>query len=127
MSILLALLLASVPGAPGGMEWKAKVCPPGDVRTLDADEKRILTALAGHYRQHQWSSEEARRSGTFVYGEYARHSVPLLAAPQVYVQRTYAFTKGLENGLRIELQRHLVDPQLAAQLIDRLDSRNDRT
>lgn len=101
----------------------AKTCPPRMTHALDADETAILEALAKHYRQHEWSSEQARKEGTFAHVTYARHSVPALKAPQ-FVSLTTMPLQFVEAPLNVELQRHEVPQALADALRNSLRARN---
>ena len=105
----------------------SKACPQNAVYALTSDEAAILNAVAAHYRKYQWSVEEARRTNTFVWADFARHAVPSQSAPQVLYLTTMPFAPSLfDPGVRFEMLRHGVDEQLATALINDLHARNQR-
>lgn len=122
--LLAALTLPSAAQPSTEDDLLGKLCPARTPYTLDAAETAILNAVAAHYRRIEWSSEQARKEGTFIAASGARHAVPSLASPQVLLLDAIVLPLGIEAALQIELQRHGVAPDLAATLRQSLGARN---
>ena len=93
-------------------ELRARLCAPLETHVLDADEKKIVVAIAEHYRKYEWTRDQ----GAVVAG-VGRHAVASLKSPSVFVDRSLPVTLVVEHGIKVKLQAHGVAPAIATELL----------
>ncbi len=118
--ILLSLLAAQTQTPPRTLEeLRARLCPPLETHLLDADEKKIVVAIAEHYRKYEWTREQG-----FVEASTGRHAVASLKSPSVFVDRSLPVAVIREHGIEVKLQSHGVAPTIAAELLASMRANN---
>lgn len=100
------------------------MCPQQKAYELDEDEAGVLTALAEHYRQFEWSPKQARKEGTAAVPFVAIHAVPSLKAPTVVYLSTLPYRPFFDPATQAELERHETPRRTAEALRNGLRSRN---